>query len=73
MIKRPDGTADLLPEDIARWNRVERIVRETFGRYGYLEVRPPLFENTNLFYKSTGETTDIVEKEMFTLAPRGET
>ncbi len=73
MIKRPDGTADLLPDDLAQWNRVERTVREVFGRYGYLEVRPPLFENTNLFYKSTGETTDIVEKEMFTVPPRGET
>ena len=73
MIKRPDGTVDLLPEDLPAWNRVERIVREVFGRYGYLEVRPPMFENTNLFYKSTGETTDIVEKEMFTVPPRGET
>jgi len=73
MIKRPDGTADLLPEQLAGWNRVERIVREVFGRYGYLEVRPPIFENTNLFTKSTGDTTDIVEKEMFTVPPRGET
>jgi histidyl-tRNA synthetase len=73
MIKRPDGTVDLLPEDIAAWNRVERIVRGVLARYGYGEVRPPVFENTNLFYKSTGETTDIVEKEMFTVPPRGQT
>ena len=70
--RRPDGTQDLLPSDLPAWRRLEAAVRETFERFGYREVRPPLFEHTTLFHKSTGETTDIVEKEMFTVPSRAE-
>ncbi|HEU4339128.1 MAG TPA: histidine--tRNA ligase [Planctomycetota bacterium] len=70
--RRPDGTQDLLPDQVAAWRRLEAAVLDVFERYGYLEVRPPLFENTALFHKSTGETTDIVEKQMFTVPSRAE-
>jgi len=70
--RRPEGTQDLLPDDLPAWRRLESVAREAFQRYGYQEVRPPLFEHTALFQKSTGEATDIVEKEMFTVPPRGE-
>jgi histidyl-tRNA synthetase len=70
--RRPEGTQDILPEGVPAWRRLEAAVREVFERYGYLEVRPPLFESTALFHKSTGETTDIVEKQMFTVPSRAE-
>ncbi|HKS15840.1 MAG TPA: histidine--tRNA ligase, partial [Planctomycetota bacterium] len=70
--RRPEGTQDLLPEILPAWRRLESAARDVFERYGYLEVRPPLFENTALFHKSTGETTDIVEKQMFTVPSRAE-
>jgi len=70
--RRPEGTQDLLPDQLAAWRRLEAAVRDVFERYGYQEVRPPLFESTALFHKSTGETTDIVEKQMFTVPSRAE-
>jgi len=70
--RRPDGTQDILPQKMWAWRRVELAVREIFERYGYREVRTPLFEHTSLFNKATGETTDIVEKEMFTVPSRAE-
>lgn len=76
----PDGTYDVFPaqantEAVSRlegWLHLERIVREAMGRHGYQEVRPPLFEHTSLFHKATGEVTDIVEKEMFTVPRKGD-
>lgn len=62
----PEGTKDITPEQVVLWNRLETAARETFARFGYEEVRTPIFEYTALFHKSSGETTDIVEKEMFT-------
>ena len=62
----PEGTHDITPEQVVLWNRLEKAARETFSRFGYEEVRTPIFEYTALFHKSSGETTDIVEKEMFT-------
>jgi histidyl-tRNA synthetase len=70
--KRPDGTADILPDQIPLWRKVEEIVRDTCARYGYLEVRPPMFEYTSLFYKSSGDTSDVVEKQMFTVPSRAQ-
>src|SRR5207247_8468821 len=64
------GTNDVLPDEVPAWTRVEAVVRAAFARYGYQEVRPPVFEHTKLFQKATGETTDIVEKEMFTVPSR---
>ena len=60
------GMNDLLPEQTARWQRVEAVLREVAGRYGYQEIRTPVIERSDLFYRSIGEQTDIVEKEMYT-------
>jgi histidyl-tRNA synthetase len=65
-IRAPEGTHDVLPEEAARWRRLEEAARASFSRFGYQEVRTPIFEYTSLFHKSSGETTDIVEKEMYT-------
>jgi len=66
----PRGTYDVLPEDIHRWHYVERLAREVARRYHFLEVRTPIFEHTELFQRGVGETTDIVEKEMYTFTDR---
>ena len=63
---------DILPGDIARWHGVERTFREVGARYGYQEVRTPIVEPTALFSRGVGETTDIVEKEMYTFTDKGE-
>ncbi len=65
------GMNDVLPEDAARWHRLESTFRELVGRYGFGEVRTPLVEPTELFVRSIGEATDIVEKEMYTFDDRG--
>ena len=62
----PKGTHDILPGESARWDRLERRTREIADRYGYREVRTPMFEATELFVRSVGEATDIVRKELYT-------
>ena len=57
---------DVLPDAIAAWHRVERAIRRVTVAYGYREIRPPIMERTELFRRSIGEQTDIVEKEMYT-------
>jgi histidyl-tRNA synthetase len=64
------GTRDLLPAESERWNQAEWIARETFRSRGYGEIRTPVLEDTALFARSVGETTDIVHKEMYTFADR---
>jgi len=64
-IKAPRGTFDILPDRAALWNRVESAGRRVFELYGYGEIRTPIFENIELFTASIGETSDIVEKEMY--------
>jgi histidyl-tRNA synthetase len=59
------GTRDLLPPDTALWNRVEQTAHEVFTTYGYGEIRPPIFEPTELFARAVGGDTDIVSKEMY--------
>ena len=66
-IKRPNGTEDVLPKDIHKWYTVEKIARETAESCGFSEIRVPTFENTDLFLRSVGETTDVVQKEMYTV------
>jgi histidyl-tRNA synthetase len=63
---------DILPEEASRWQRIESVFRETAGLYGYGEVRTPLIEDTSLFVRQIGETTDVVEKEMYTFDRHGE-
>ena len=65
------GMNDLLPADSAAWQALERAARETFAEYGYREIRVPVLERTELFKRSIGEFTDIVEKEMYTFLDRG--
>jgi histidyl-tRNA synthetase len=66
------GMNDLLPAALPRWRRLEAAFWETVRRYGYAEVRTPLVEPTELFVRSIGEATDIVEKEMYTFVDRGQ-
>jgi histidyl-tRNA synthetase len=64
------GTKDVLPEEIPAWHRVEAAARELFARYGYRELRTPVFEETELFARGIGAETDIVSKEMYTFEDR---
>jgi histidyl-tRNA synthetase len=66
------GMNDVLPEQTAAWQQLERAAREIFAQYGYREIRLPLLERTELFKRSIGEFTDIVEKEMYTFRDRGD-
>jgi len=65
------GTRDILPGETQRWQRVERLFREAFARYGYSEIRLPIFEETTLFARGLGDSSDIVEKEMYTFPDKG--
>jgi len=64
------GTRDILPQTVNRWQYLEKVAREIFQKYGYEEVRTPIFEVTELFQRSIGEDTDIVTKEMYTFLDR---
>ena len=64
------GMNDILPAETPRWQYIERIFRETVSAYGYQEIRMPIVEKTELFKRSIGEVTDIVEKEMYTFEDR---
>ena len=68
--KSPRGTRDLLPPETATWTRLERLAADLAARYGYRRIETPLFELTDVFERGVGEVTDIVEKELFRLAPR---
>src|SRR5882757_3928070 len=65
-LKAVRGTRDLLPPETALWNHVEAVARGVFARYGFGEIRTPVFEATELFARGVGEETDIVSKEMYT-------
>src|SRR5450755_809522 len=62
---------DVLPQEIAAWQHIERVARGVFEAYGYEEIRVPMLEHTELFKRSIGEFTDIVEKEMYTFQDLG--
>lgn len=68
----PRGTKDILPDASGCWQYIEQTVRDVCRNYGYSEIRTPVFEHTELFLRGIGETTDIVEKEMYTFTDRGE-
>jgi histidyl-tRNA synthetase len=67
------GTRDLLPPETDLWNRVEQTAREVFGTFGFGEIRPPIFEPTELFARSIGLDTDVVSKEMYSFEDRDDT
>jgi histidyl-tRNA synthetase len=69
-LKAVRGTRDLLPPETALWNHVESVARSVFSRYGFGEIRTPIFEDTQLFARGVGEETDIVSKEMYTWEDR---
>jgi histidyl-tRNA synthetase len=71
-INRPRGTADILPGEVEKWQYIEARVRDVFQRYHYQEIRTPIFEATELFQRGVGETTDIVEKEMYSFVDKGD-
>ncbi len=71
MIPAIRGTHDILPGDVQKWQHVERVARELCERFGYVELRTPVIEREELFAKGTGETTDIVQKEMYSFADKG--
>ena len=64
------GMNDILPDDVRAWQHIEHHARTLLGAYGYEELRPPMVERTELFRRSIGEVTDIVEKEMYTFDDR---
>ena len=66
IIKVQKGTKDILPQEVGQWHRLEKNALEIFTRYGYKEIRTPIFEATELFARGVGDTTDIVNKEMYT-------
>jgi len=70
--RAPRGTRDLLPPETATWTRLERLAADLAGRYGYRRIETPLFELVDVFERGVGEVTDIIEKELFRLAPRTE-
>jgi histidyl-tRNA synthetase len=65
------GVQDVLPPDVYLWQRVEAVAEEVFGAFGFQEIRPPVMEFTDVFVRSIGETSDIVEKEMYTFDDKG--
>jgi histidyl-tRNA synthetase len=65
------GTKDILPQEARKWQRVEAVAKGIFELYGYREIRTPVFEATELFEKGTGQTSDVVTKEMYTFVDKG--
>ncbi|PCS00742.1 histidine--tRNA ligase [Lactococcus fujiensis] len=70
-LQKPKGTADILPVESAKWQYLEEIARAVFKDYNYKEIRTPMFESYELFSRATGETSDIVTKEMYDFEDKG--
>ena len=70
MIQKPRGTFDILPSDTPVWQFIEKTARDTAANFGYGEIRTPTFEATELFQRGVGDTTDVVQKEMYTFTDR---
>ncbi len=69
--QRPRGTLDVLPEAAAKWRRLEALIARHSTSFGYGEIRTPVFEETDLFFRTSGASSDIVRKEMYTFQDRG--
>ena len=72
MIQKIKGTMDILPDETPLFRYIEGVMREEAEKYGYGEIRTPTFENTELFVRGVGDTTDVVQKEMYTFQDRDE-
>ncbi|NDI33984.1 histidine--tRNA ligase [Chengkuizengella sediminis] len=70
--QKPKGTQDFIPGVVEKWQYVEKKARDWCHRFNYKEIRTPIFEQTELFIRSVGETTDVVEKEMYTFKDKGD-
>ncbi len=70
-VQKPKGTIDILPDQSGSWEKVEQILRDFFKRANYREIRTPSFENYEVFSRSSGETSDVVEKEMYDFNDKG--
>lgn len=68
---RPRGTVDVLPVDMPKWHHAEAAIRDVCARFGFEEIRTPLIEHAELYLRTTGETTDLLEKETYTFTDRG--
>jgi histidyl-tRNA synthetase len=66
LTQAPKGTRDILPDEIYKWHYVEKVIAKLCRNFGYKEIRIPVFEHTELFQRGVGDTTDIVQKEMYT-------
>ncbi len=71
LTQAPKGTKDVLPSESYKWHYVEGMIREVTRLFGYKEVRTPTFEHTELFERGVGDTTDVVQKEMYTFIDKG--
>ena len=71
MIQKPKGTKDLLPQESYKWQEAEEKVKKVLESYNFKEIRVPVFEHTELFQRGVGETTDVVQKEMYTFDDKG--
>lgn len=71
LTQAPKGTKDVLPSEVYKWHYVEEIIRQICAVNGYREIRTPAFEHTELFERGVGETTDVVQKEMYTFEDKG--
>ena len=71
MIQKPKGTKDILPDEVYKWQHIEKKITELMTNYGMKEIRVPVFEHTELFSRGVGETTDVVQKEMYTFEDKG--
>lgn len=71
MINKPRGTEDILPSDSPLWRKIEQTAHNVCDRYGFKEIRTPVFEDTALFQRGVGDTTDVVQKEMYTFEDKG--
>ena len=67
----PPGTADIFADEARRWRNLENTAAAVFSRYGYGELRTPVFEYTEVFQKGLGNETEVVQKEMYTFEDRG--
>jgi len=72
LTKAPKGTRDILPADSYKWQYIENLMSNTAELFGYKEIRTPVFEHTELFQRGVGDTTDIVQKEMYTFLDKGD-
>jgi len=71
MIQKLKGTRDILPKEVETWQYIEEKAKELFEKYGYKEIRTPVIESLDLFQRGVGETTDVVQKEMYNFEDKG--